>query len=115
MLRKKIIIPYVFLFLTVVLFSCGFKQGVEQPDNQSYIWFSGNTKGAVAIIDDNPPFEVALSYYIRGDGKKDERPGKTLYEVKPGKHNIIVKKGGETVVNRIILINSGATKEIRIP
>jgi hypothetical protein len=112
-MRKSIIFTVVFAAL-LILVSCGHREGVRQPDNLSYIWFSGNTDGAVAIIDGNESFKVDLTY-INSGGEKVKTDGKTLYEVKPGKHEILVKRNGEVVIHRVLMINLGATKEVRVP
>ena len=104
------------VFIQLLIFqSCGYREGVRQPDKQSYIWFSGNTEGAIAVVDGNEEFKVDLTYYTNSEGKKVTREGKTLYAVNPGKHEIMVKKNGEVVVHRVLIIDSGATKEVRVP
>jgi len=112
-MRKSISFTVVFATL-LILVSCGHREGVRQPDNLSYIWFSGNTDGAVAIIDGNESFKVDLTY-INSEGERVKTDGKTLYEVKPGKHEILVKRNGEVVIHRVLMINIGATKEVRVP
>lgn len=90
-----------------LLCSCGLTEGVIQKDPKSYFKFSGNTKNAMVYIDDLAP--IALN--------TDENPDdwSTLYEISPGKHKIIVKKNGSVVVNRIVLLGSGITREINVP
>lgn len=107
---KKIFIFVVFVAAFSMFAGCGHKEGVRQPDSQSYIHFTGNTVGAIAVIDDNAPFEVFDS-----SGQTGQNEGKTLYEVPPGKHEVIVKKGGEVVVHRVLMIGAGATKEVPVP
>ena len=103
---------------TISLFStgCGYKEGVIEPDRQSYIWFSGQTGGAVAIIDDNAPFTLGQTQNAGSKtGTRATGEGRTLYRVAPGKHEIIVKKGGEVVVHRVLMIGTGATREVFVP
>ena len=101
----------------VLVAACGgYQEGIREPDRQSYIWFTGETKGAVAIIDDNKPFKVDQAYNENIEtGEKEPRQGRTLYQVKPGKHEIKVKKDGQLVVHRVLMIGAGATKEVRVP
>ena len=106
-MRKLVIFSLAVAVLLIVV-GCGYREGTRQPDNQSYIWFSGNTDGAVAIIDGDESSKVDLTYYTNGSGK-------TLYEVKHGKHEVMVKRNGVVVVHRIFMISSGATKEVRVP
>lgn len=112
-------IKSVFLSLLIVslMFGCVYKEGIQQPDQKSYIWFSGNTDGSIAIIDGGESFKVERGFYYNNqtDTGKVDKKGRTLYQVKPGRHEIIVKNGSEIRVNRIVLIGSGATKEINIP
>ena len=91
------------VFLVVFLFGCGLTEGVIQKDQKSYLLFTGNISNSIVYIDELSPVEIS------------EDNGKTLYEISPGKHNIIVRKSGEVVVNRDILLGNGITKEISIP
>ena len=111
---KQVTVIFV-VFGLLVFQSCGYREGISQPDKQSYIWFSGNTQGAIAVVDGNQEFKVDLGYYTNSGGEKVAKEGKTLYSVKPGKHEIVVKKNGEVVVHRVVMIDSGATKEVRVP
>lgn len=114
---RKINIIFLSLLIMVLFLGCVYKEGIQQPDQNSYIWFSGNTDGSIAIIDNGKPFEIEMGFYYNDQtetGKVDKK-SKTLYQVKPGRHEIIVKNGSEIRVNRIVLIGSGATKEINIP
>ena len=108
---KQVTVIFV-VFGLLVFQSCGYREGISQPDKQSYIWFSGNTQGAIAVVDgiEESKFDLTNS-----EGEKSTKEKKTLYAVKPGKHEIMVKKKGEVVVHRVIIIGSGATKEIRVP
>ena len=114
---KIIKTPFLPLLVVVLLFGCVYKEGIQQPDQNSYIWFSGNTDGSIAIIDGGEPFKVEIGHYYNDqtDTGRVDKKGRTLYQVKPGRHEIIVKNGSEIRVNRIVLIGSGATKEINIP
>ncbi len=114
---KKINTTFLSLLVLVLLFGCVYKEGIIQPDQKSYIWFSGITDGSIATIDGGEPFKVEIGYYYNDqtDTGKVDKKGKTLYQVKPGRHEIIVKRGNEIRVNRVVLISSGATKEINIP
>jgi hypothetical protein len=95
---------------------CGLKEGVVQKEAKSYLWFTGNTEDTLVYIDDLDPIELGKNYYI--DSETGERIGKNKeihYELTPGKHRVIVKKTGTTIVNRIVLLGSGIIKEIEIP
>lgn len=111
---KNLVILTAVVAAVFVLVGCGYQEGIRQPDRQSYIWFSGETKDAVAIIDDNEPFKVKHPSSFDSETWEKES-GRTLYQVKPGKHEIVVKKDGQIVVRRYLIIGAGATKEVQIP
>jgi hypothetical protein len=113
---RKWIVLTVAVSAVLVTTGCGYHEGIREPDRQSYIWFTGETKGAVAIIDDNESFKVDQAYNEDTQtGEKEPRQGRTIYQVKPGKHEIVVKKDGVVVVHRVLMIGAGATKEVRVP
>jgi hypothetical protein len=86
----------------------GYKEGMVQPDQESYIFFSGHLAAAVATIDGN----IVLK--LDEPAEKDPE-GKTLYRIKPGKHEVVVTRDGKTIVHRSIMVGSGAAKEIAVP
>jgi len=96
------------LLLSVV--SCGYYEGVVQPTPRSYVTFIGNLEGAVAVIDGT------ITINIDEERLKTGEAGKAiLFQVAPGRHKIIVTKTGREVVERVVIIADGATKEIQIP
>lgn len=94
------------LFVLVLCAGCGLKEGVVQKDPKSYFWFTGNTANAIVYIDDLDPIIL---------NKNAEKRDKIHYEISPGKHRVIVRKSGEEVVNRNVLLGNGIIKEIQIP
>jgi hypothetical protein len=107
MVAKKLIFLGLLLFLIV---SCGYYEGVVQPTPRSYMSFVGNVDGATAVIDD--AITLNLDKELRGgEGEKKS----VLFQITPGKHKVVVTKMGREVVNRVILIGDGATKEIEVP
>jgi len=107
MVSKKLICLSL-LFLSIV--SCGYYEGVVQPTPKSYMSFMGNVDGATAIIDDT--ITLNLDNELRG---VEGQIKSVLFQITPGKHKVIVTKMGREVVNRVILIGDGATKEIEVP
>jgi hypothetical protein len=96
------------LLLSIV--SCGYHEGVVQPTPRSYVVFIGNTNGATAVIDGT------ITLNLDKELLKTDEGGKTiLFQIAPGKHEVIVTRMGKEVVNRVIIIADGATKEIQIP
>jgi hypothetical protein len=115
-MRKWVVLTVAVVTVFVVAGCGGYQEGIRQPDRQSYLWFSGETKETVAIIDDNEPFKVEQTSYVDSEtGERVSKQGRTLYQVKPGKHEIIVKKGGQVVVHRYLMIGAGTTKEVWVP
>jgi len=96
--------------LLLLIVSCGYHEGVVQPTPKSYMSFLGNIDGAIAIIDDK--ITVNLDQELKGnEGQRKS----ILFQITPGKHNVIVTKMGQQVVNRVIIFGDGATKEIEVP
>lgn len=89
--------------LFVFMAGCGYKEGVKTQEQATYIYFTGNAKGAEVTID-------AASVFIVEKGGTEEH-----YKLAPGKHNIVVKKDGNIVVNRTLLLGDGIAREINVP
>ena len=106
MSRRIIILGFFFL----LIISCGYYEGIVQPTPQSYLSFLGNTKNAVVVIDDVTKINLD-NELIGSDGQ-----GKSvLFQIAPGKHKVVVTRLGQEIVNRIIIVGDGATKEIQVP
>ncbi|MFW6145630.1 MAG: hypothetical protein ACOC4Y_02400 [bacterium] len=105
------------VILSLLLLGCGLKEGVVQSEPQSYLWFTGNTEDAVVFIDDNSPIRLKGPVITNEKMPEKTELDRSLihYAIRPGKHHIIVKRSGIEVVNRVLLLGSGMTKEIRIP
>lgn len=108
------------LFIVIISFifvhGCGYKEGVVEPDRQSYMRFTGNTSGAVVIVDDNVPFTLGEPDNAEGKaGTQKAGKGRMLYSIKPGKHEVVIKKDGSIVVHRVLLVDKGVTKEVHVP
>ena len=112
---KKLISLATLAILPLIALSCFYKEGSRQLDSQSYIWFTGNVKGAVASVDGGEPFEVDSLTYKDSQGNDVKKSEKTYYQLRPGRHTIIVKKEGQVKVERDVLIDAGATKEVWVP
>lgn len=95
--------------------SCGLKTGIEQSAERSYLKFTGNVKGASVSIDEGAPFDLVRdTEYIEQQGEKLQAKTR-LFEIKPGKHSVIVSREGEVLVDRVFLIGNNQTKEIQVP
>ena len=100
----------------VLLTGCGYKEGMIQDEPVSYLRFTGALQGAVVSIDDLQPFEPGeADSSADARNNPSEATGPIHYRVEPGKHRITVRKNGRVVVDRIIMLDNGMTKEVRIP
>lgn len=93
-------------FIISVLFllsACGSNQGVRSAEQFSYLYFTGTALGAAVTVGE------ATSFVIDKVGQRN------LYKVANGKQHIIVKKNNTVVVDRIVLLGDGQSKEIYIP
>ena len=110
--KKAILAAVTFLLLV----GCGYHEGVIQEDRKSYLWFTGETESAVVILDDSERFELEPSHYIDSETGERKTSRKLIhYQIAPGKHRIVVKKNDHVVVDRVVIIGDGITKEIQIP
>ncbi|MDD5168675.1 MAG: hypothetical protein PHN75_07650 [Syntrophales bacterium] len=101
------------MILGLLLFwiiGCGYYEGVVQPTPISFLSFLGNTSGAVATIDD-----VTTINLDKGLSGNDKEGKVILLQITPGRHKVVVTRMGQEVVNRVIIVGDGATKEIQVP
>lgn len=103
------------LIVFLLIAGCGLREGVYQPAQRSYLWFTGDTGGAQVYIDDLEPFSLRAMDNPSPRNEVERKDQEVRYEVRPGKHRIVVKKGGVAVVDRLVLIGDGAIKEIKVP
>jgi hypothetical protein len=106
----------VVLTVSLCLVGCGYREGVVQPSPKSYLWFTGNTASAVVYIDGIKPFALK-GPYDRDPATDENRPRSeiTHYQLQPGKYNVVVKRGDQVIVNRVIILGEGMTTEIEVP
>jgi len=98
-MRRVICIIVVFCLFAIS--GCGYREGITQKSELSYIRLTGNPSGVTVVIDDLQPFTVT--------------EGDKVYQLAPGKHIIKVFRGGNPVVHRIIILDSGVTTEVQVP
>ena len=80
---------------------CGYKSGVATGERQSFLYFTGDVKGAEVSVDNGRPFAV--------------EPGRdNQYKIVPGKHNVKVYRGDALLVDRDIYVGDGVAKEIGV-
>lgn len=106
----------IFGLLSLAICGCGYQEGVIEPDRQSYLYFTGNTETAIFHIDGGNGILIEGNYYTDSQtGQKIHKEGRVLYEIIPGKHEILVKRNGTVVVKRLLMVNKGSTVEVHIP
>jgi hypothetical protein len=115
MIMKRLLAFIFFAVLPVIAISCGYKEGSRQLDNQSFLTFTGNIDGAFAVVDGGEPFPIDPVTYKDSQGNEVKRAEKTYYQVRPGRHIVVVNRDGQVKVEREVLINAGSTKEIWVP
>ena len=81
---KKI---FFLLFCVLFIVSCGYKEGIIQKSEKSFLKFSGNWESVTVQIDDANPFILKNTLAPDNSGRK-EKVENTLYQVSPGKHTI---------------------------
>ena len=87
--------------LALFISGCGSKEGVRTEAQKSYLYFSGNTSGALVSIDKGEEFSVKA-------GSNNQ------YGVKPGKHLVEISRDGNLIIKREIYVGDGIAKEIEV-
>ena len=106
--------PLILIFILCI--GCGLQEGVIQKAPKSFLYFTGNTENAVVYIDSGTAIVLNPSSANDNNGNgQTNSSGQVLYEVSPGKHDIIIEKSNEVVVHRKVLLGNGITKEIQVP
>lgn len=89
--------------LIILTAGCAYNTGGSTSEYVSYLYFTGDAQGAEVFIDD------ASGFIITETGSKNQ------YKVTPGKHLIVIKRGGTTLVQRNVMLADGSAKEFNIP
>ncbi len=84
----------------LLIFACGHQEGIIQKAEKSFIFFSGNLENVVIHIDKREPFAPSYGRH---------------YEMLPGKHTFMAYRGGNLLLNKIVILENQVTMEIRIP
>jgi hypothetical protein len=106
---KKVLLIVAACFAFV---ACGYQEGVVLKAERSYLKFTGNWPNATVQIDAMQPFD------LRPPGPSNDpktSPDNTLYQVSPGRHRITVTRGGNVVVDRVLILENQVTMEVQIP
>ncbi len=88
---------------SIMIYACGYNSGSRIAEPVSYLYFSGDALGIEVFIDDKPGFLVT------------DIENNNHYKVSPGKHLIVIKKNGVTIVKRSVMLADESTKEFNIP
>ncbi len=108
-MNKRTLIISTISAIALILTACsvGYQEGIIQKDAVSYFRFTGDVAGAAVSIDSGETIYLALDPY----GK----PANTIYKVAPGKHRVVVTKGSQVVVDRVVIVENQNTREIQVP
>jgi len=111
-MKKVILINLLFLFLI----ACGYREGVIQKSEKSYLKFVGNWQNAQVQIDDLNQFKLD-DYIIREteSGPRQVPTEPKLYQISPGRHLVKIFKDGVMVVNRVLILENQAVQEVFVP
>ncbi|UZP65966.1 hypothetical protein N1030_10045 [Desulfovibrio mangrovi] len=107
-MKRILSLLLVSLFLLVA--GCGAHEGVVRSPEEAWISFAGDTRGAILSLDGAEGIELRPATYA-----KDSSSKRKWYQVAPGKHSVRIIRNGNVVVDRVILVDKGQTKEIYIP
>ncbi len=91
------------LLLASALSACGYNEGIRSTEQSSFVYFTGNAHGSSATVGDGKPFIV------------DKLGERNLYKVASGKQRVVVSRAGVVVVDRIVLLGDGQSKEFNVP
>lgn len=91
------------LVIVMLLGACGSTHGVRTSEQASFVYFSGSAKGAQVTVGDGEMFII------------DKIGERNLYKVASGKQQVIIKKDGVIVVDRLVLLGDGQSKEFNVP
>ena len=92
------------LFLLMLVGACGGSaHGVYTSEQVAFIYFSGEAKGAQVTVGEGDMFVV------------DKQGERNLYKVASGKQKIVIRKDGVIVVDRLVLLGDGQSKEFNVP
>ena len=80
---------------------CGYKEGISTGDQKSYLYFTGNVEDIKVSVDGGEEFSVK-------EGRDNQ------YEIKPGKHMVVIYKNDDLAVKREIFVGDGIAKEIEV-
>lgn len=105
---------FYFLGVLIVLYACGYQEGIIQKGEKSFLKFSGNWENVSVQIDDKEPF-VLKSIATSEDSEKRDVAENKIYQILPGKHSLKVYRDGNLIVNRILFLENQATTEVIIP
>jgi hypothetical protein len=107
---------YIFLLLGIlVIVSCGYKEGIIQKADKSYLKFSGNWENVSVQIDDLEPFVLEKYVPDPEDQERKVSQEEKLYQISPGKHILRVYRDGSLIVDRILILDNNVIKEVQIP
>lgn len=111
---KKLLI---ILFAAVLVVGCGVGSNtvVSGKSDQAGVIFFDNSSYGIDVTIDNKHYKV--NTVKNSDFKKKRnirRTAENMIEVKPGSHDVTVKRKGNTILTQKIFVSAGDTKVINL-
>jgi uncharacterized protein YcfL len=111
---KKLLI---ILFAAVLVVGCGVGSNtvVSGKSDQAGVIFFDNSSYGIDVTIDNKHYKV--NTVKNSDFKKKRnirRTAENMIEVKPGSHDVTVKRKGKTILTQKIFVSAGDTKAINL-
>lgn len=89
--------------LAAMLCACGYNEGVRVTEQSSFVYFTGDAIGVLATVGEGETFTV------------DKLGERNVYKVATGKQRVIVRRAGVVVIDRVVLLGDGHSKEFNVP
>jgi len=101
--------------MLLIVFACGYREGILQKEPVSYLWFTGNVERSMVSIDGGEPFALQVTDLPRDASSKEGEAKYVHYKLSPGKHRITVTRDGQIVVDRVLILENENIREIQVP
>lgn len=107
----------IILFAAVLVVGCGVGSNtvVSGKSDQAGVIFFDNSSYGIDVTIDNKHYKV--NTVKNSDFKKKRnirRTAENMIEIKPGSHDVTVKRKGKTILTQKIFVSAGDTKVINL-
>lgn len=114
---KKVIIATLCLFVSTLFTSCGVgnytvTSGVE---DKASVCFSASSAYDIDVTIDNQQYSTTTVKDIAHKTRRDiKRTANRAIQTTPGRHKVEVKRNGQTVYSKEVMLSTGDTKIIEL-